>query len=120
MSCNQVRVKYVGETLIMFCDMANTLGYNDTIGATLPVVTSADIALVITDPGKLAIDTTVLNELGVEKVIAANKGVYFTVAAGTAGTIHDAFTAVIVVTVVTTSGETVTEPLRIKVLDVAL
>jgi hypothetical protein len=120
MACNpnDVHTKYDGETLIYYADLTNTLGYNTTISS-VSSVTSADSALTLTSAAVLGSSTTVLDRFGATHVIAANKGVSFQAAGGTAGVESDEYTAVIVVTVLTSNGETIQEPFRIRVLSAA-
>lgn len=110
MPCQTIRSKYSGETLVYYADMTNTLGYGATVSAVVSVL-SGDTLLTITSAAVLTVDTTVLDEDGDSYVIAADKGVKFTVAGGTPES-----TATIVVTVTSSNGETIEEPFKLNVL----
>ena len=117
-SANDIRVKYDGETLIFYADLAKSLGYGDTI-ATAVSVTSEDTALTLSSLAAITINTTVYDTYGASYTIAANKGVSFSCAGGTAGTAADEYTAIVVVKVTTSNGETIEEPFKIRVLSAA-
>lgn len=120
MACDasDVHNKYDGETLIYYADLTNTLGYNTTI-STVVSVTSADTALTLSSAQVLSTSTTVLDKYGASHTIAADKGVSFSCAGGTAGTAADEYTAIVVVKVTTSNGETIEEPFKIRVLSAA-
>ena len=115
MTCQTIRTKYSGETLIYYADLLKTLAYNATV-STFVSATSPDAALVISNPSVLGVNTTVLDDRGAAYVIPANKGVMFSVAGGTPGDGTQEFTTVVVVRVTTSTGETVEEPFRLRVL----
>jgi hypothetical protein len=118
MTCQTIRTKYSGETLIYYADLLKTLAYNATVSSVVSV-TSADPLLTISGAAVLSSNTTVLDDRGAAYVIPANKGVSFSVAGGTPGDGTEEFTTIVVVKVTTSTGETVEEPFRLRVLAAA-
>ena len=105
MSCcnpNEVITHLTGEAKIYYLDLGEYIKGRTVTGITS--VTSDDALLTISSAAIISVDTDDYDQQGNAITIEANTGIRFTMAAGTAGTEYEEYTATVTALVVTSAG----------------